>query len=419
MTDKSTNSGNDNVSVMNSDNQERRKHIEQLDELDKGAFSIGAAWLDDLISGFSPADIYSARGHSEDFKDTRAEYISLRLRFMLIFYVLAVPLFLLLNYFLIRPEFFTQMAKVHLLFPAVLVLLFAYTKVRTSLKHIDSALALTVFATLVFYGSSVAILNGDGNIPLLAGYGKMPHLLVVMLALFPLTLQFGLMMVFVTLVAFFIVQYMLLQLGSFEMYTDLWLLLLFAGIALWIQAGQLLMLLRLYRESTRDALTGLINRRVLVKLLDSEQARADQGDHCFSVLMFDLDRFKRINDNYGHLIGDQVLKKVADVLTENLRSKGLLARYGGEEFVAVLQGARGPDAVKVAERLRRDLEDTIVITPGGDEIQLQSSIGVTEFVTGEAISEMMSRVDDLLYSAKAQGRNRVVYSYDGLTGSPG
>ncbi len=398
--------------------QERRSEAESADVPDEGSFSLGVAWIDELISSFCFEDIFSAWKHSDDFKDTRAEYINLRLRFMLIFYATGVPCFLLLDYFFIQPEHFFHLSIVHVLFPAALILILLQTRFRTSLFQVNVALALTCFATMVFYGLSVVILNGYGDSAIMAGYMKMPHLMVVMMAVFPLTLLFSLTMVAMALVAFFVVHYTLGTLQSIDTFTDLWLLLLFGGLSLWIQSGQLLMLLKLYRESTSDALTGLINRRVLMKRLIAEEAKVMFGGETFSILMFDLDRFKRINDNYGHLTGDKVLRKASELLKTNLRGSGLLARYGGEEFIAVLPGARGKTAVDVAERLRRVLECAYVVAPAGEKINMPASIGVTDFQSGETIDEMISRADELLYVAKENGRNRVVFSYDGVTGSP-
>jgi diguanylate cyclase (GGDEF)-like protein len=169
------------------------------------------------------------------------------------------------------------------------------------------------------------------------------------------------------------------------------------------------MLLRLYRESTQDPLTGMINRRVLMKRLTTEIAHVSDGGSSFCILMFDLDRFKRINDKYGHLVGDKVLKATADILQKGLREHDIVARFGGEEFVAVLPGLKNGEAISIAERIRESCYGTKVMAPNGDGIQLSTSVGVTEYEAGEAIEVTLNRVDESLYEAKVMGRNRVVH----------
>ena len=123
----------------------------------------------------------------------------------------------------------------------------------------------------------------------------------------------------------------------------------------------------------------------------------------------DLDRFKRINDNYGHLIGDKVLKTTAEILQKGLREQDIVARFGGEEFLAVLTQCQYQEAITVAESIRKNLNQTMVSTPNGEEIQLSTSIGVTEYEIGEDISVTLNRADEALYEAKESGRNRVVH----------
>ena len=154
----------------------------------------------------------------------------------------------------------------------------------------------------------------------------------------------------------------------------------------------------------------MINRRVLMKRLHNELVGVSHGKPTFCILMFDLDRFKRVNDNYGHMMGDEVLKTTANVLQNGLRENDIVARFGGEEFVAVLPGASSKIAIAVAERIRQACYATKVTAPNGDPIQLSTSVGVTEYEPGEAIEIALNRVDEALYKAKELGRNRVVHS---------
>lgn len=160
----------------------------------------------------------------------------------------------------------------------------------------------------------------------------------------------------------------------------------------------------LERLSTSDALTGLYNRRYLTQRLSEELVRSYRHKGAFSVLMADVDEFKKYNDAFGHPAGDEVLKKVAGILLNSTRSMDCTARYGGEEFAVLLTGTSADVANEVAERIRARVEAQEF---AGRKITL--SIGIAEFPTdGETADEVISSADEALYSAKRSGRNRVV-----------
>jgi diguanylate cyclase (GGDEF)-like protein len=160
----------------------------------------------------------------------------------------------------------------------------------------------------------------------------------------------------------------------------------------------------LERLSTSDALTGLYNRRYLTQRLSEELVRSYRNKVEFSVLMADVDEFKKYNDAFGHPAGDEVLKKVATILLGSTRSVDCTARYGGEEFAVLLTGTSGDLAAEVAERIRARVEAQEF---AGRKITL--SIGIAEFPqNGETADEVISNADEALYAAKRGGRNRVV-----------
>lgn len=163
---------------------------------------------------------------------------------------------------------------------------------------------------------------------------------------------------------------------------------------------------RLQAMVSRDDLTGLYNRRTINGILEQERSRADRGGLPFCVFMLDIDRFKAINDNYGHAVGDEVLKAFADSIGQILRPTDFLARYGGEEFLLVstqttLEGAR-----RIAERLRVMIA-AVPFPSLPPEAQVTVSIGITEYHLGEPIQAALLRADSALYAAKQNGRNRV------------
>ena len=362
------------------------------------------------INGFKFQDIVSARHHSEDFRETRSGYIVLRLRFMAFFYAVSVPLWIPFDYLLLRPEHSSAMVVPRLLLSAFLLLLGCFTLRKLTSLQAHANLVLTFVATGVFYFASMLILDREVAEPALAGYSLMPLLMVAMLGVFPLTLDWAVVLIVIIVAPNLALETVRSQLLTRDTANMIWIFLMLGGISMWVQSSQLLMLLKLYRESTQDPLTGLINRRVLMKRLDSEIERLGKEKQSFCILMFDLDRFKRINDNYGHLTGDKVLKTTANILQKGLREHDIIARFGGEEFVAVLHGCKSHEAIAVAERIRASCHATQVTAPNGDGIQLSTSVGVTEYEPGEAIETTLNRVDESLYKAKELGRNRVVHS---------
>jgi diguanylate cyclase (GGDEF)-like protein len=162
-------------------------------------------------------------------------------------------------------------------------------------------------------------------------------------------------------------------------------------------------------QSTRDHLTGLLNRRSMEDALERELARAQRADSPLSLLLMDLDHFKRINDAFGHQFGDTLLREIGQVLRLNVRSSDVACRYGGEEFVVILPGADAEAARARAERLRELVEQVGTAQAGRVFGPMTLSVGLAAFpghgLSGRALLEAADRA---LYEAKQQGRNRVV-----------
>jgi len=156
--------------------------------------------------------------------------------------------------------------------------------------------------------------------------------------------------------------------------------------------------------SSRDPLTGLHNRRSLVEALSSQRALALRMGMPLSVVLLDLDLFKKINDTLGHLVGDEVLKGVALGLQRGLRQSDLAARYGGEEFVLLLPQADAQNALRVTERILGELRRTAF---AGVPWTVTFSAGVAQLTAEESVESLLGRADQKLYEAKAE-RNRVV-----------
>jgi diguanylate cyclase (GGDEF)-like protein len=164
----------------------------------------------------------------------------------------------------------------------------------------------------------------------------------------------------------------------------------------------------LVRSARYDSLTGLYNRGTFLEEFEREVSRCVRGAPAFSLAMFDLDHFKRLNDEFGHPFGDRVLKAFAEVLRAGIRKHDTVGRYGGEEFALLMPNTGKDTAVRVAERLRRDLEAR-GITVDGKRIDVTVSGGVSAFgEEGEDWDALLSAADRALYEAKNAGRNRIV-----------
>lgn len=170
---------------------------------------------------------------------------------------------------------------------------------------------------------------------------------------------------------------------------------------------------KLRRQANTDVLTGLFNRRYLFEELEKERVRAIAAQHHLSIAVLDIDHFKKINDTYGHQIGDQVLVAVAELLCLSIGENEIAARFGGEEFVVVLPEKSLSQARDCMEQIRRSTQTKpLVISP--EEIYITLSAGVSTMKQGsqKSVDALVKAADEALYLAKESGRNRVVVADD-------
>ncbi len=161
-------------------------------------------------------------------------------------------------------------------------------------------------------------------------------------------------------------------------------------------------------QATQDSLTGMANRRVILELLESEIERSRRLSTSLGLILADLDHFKLVNDNFGHLAGDSVLRQAAQTMRSELRPYDTVGRYGGEEFLVVTPGCDISDAARVADRLRRAIAHECIQTSAGP-ISITASFGVVSGLPGvpNSVDSLIHAADEALYRAKAAGRDRV------------
>ncbi len=166
---------------------------------------------------------------------------------------------------------------------------------------------------------------------------------------------------------------------------------------------------RIRQEAMTDGLTGLSNRKSFDEQISRISKEASTEGHSFSLLMVDIDHFKAFNDNFGHQVGDQVLRLVARTLTDGIKGRDVAARYGGEEFCILLPETNLDAAIAVAESLRKALAAKEVVNRSNGEFlgRITMSIGVAQYYQEELVEDLIERADAALYTAKHNGRNQV------------
>ena len=162
----------------------------------------------------------------------------------------------------------------------------------------------------------------------------------------------------------------------------------------------------LYKQTIEDSLTGLLNRKTILEKLQIELERHKRLDSELSIIMCDIDYFKKINDTYGHLAGDYILKKVGEIFRNNLRRYDFAGRYGGEEFLVILPHTNIFTAKKVAERIKLEVEKKI-FNYGSNKIKITISFGICSSKYVKSLEDIIFKADKALYYAKSKGRNRI------------
>ncbi|HKL77471.1 MAG TPA: GGDEF domain-containing protein [Gammaproteobacteria bacterium] len=361
----------------------------------------------DLVRQFQLQDLLTTRLHSADFCFYRSDYLLVRIKLFALLFGIATPLWVPVDLWLLPAETLAPMAALRAMTGVLFLGLALFGTSQRSVMRARLALVALIAIPAFFYFASRLMLGPEEMEGAMVGYTFLPFVLLAGGALFPLTLLEGAAILSVVYVAVLATQVLFGQLVSLTALGTLWLMLLLSGIALWAQSAQLHMLLSLYRQATLDPLTGLFNRRAFFTQAQRELARADRNQQALAVLLLDLDRFKRINDRYGHPVGDQALRHLAAILKDETRDEDLLGRYGGEEFLIVAPNAGAEGAHALAERIRNRVAGERADTEEGP-LSLTVSAGIALRDDGEPLEELVARADNALLQAKEAGRNRTI-----------
>ncbi|MDO6707397.1 GGDEF domain-containing protein [Photobacterium sp. 1_MG-2023] len=352
-------------------------------------------------------DLWSAKAHSQSFQNTRSGYLRSRISLLCIVWAVLIIAWIPFDFFYLDDNEEIRIAIARLILATFLILIARFNESHTTLRQSQWCLVLLVTGLNLFYSYCIWVLGFPKVYSGFEyGYTLLPILHVAILTILPITLKESLCLLALTAVTEIIVDAQAGTLHTPETLANYWLQNVLAIMVIWSQLSKLYMLMRLYRQATLDPLTGIYNRRMLMqqaqKALDVCQAKRQP----FSLLLFDIDRFKRINDSWGHGIGDKVLRGFADHLQQSSRKTDLFGRYGGEEFILCLPYCDTFSAQKIADRMLQEIRDLAISTDIEDtQIAITACIGIATFTPGDSLMAMIDRADRALYECKDAGRD--------------
>lgn len=350
---------------------------------------------------------WSDSHHSSDFKLIRIGFVAIRFRWLVTLLIIGITGWALVDWWMLDAAHFKLLWQLRLITAVSLTPLLPLSYL-CKLNRNWMLLSLYLLLGILLIFNLISVWSFNDATPLPAVYQAFPYLLLALLAVLPFPLRLGLQVAGVIIISVLASDYWLApdSLHNGALSDRLWLLLSFSIAMLWVQIGQLRTLLDLYLESSRDPLTRLMNRRLFLQQL--EQVRHQSSDHPYTLLLLDIDQFKRVNDNHGHVTGDEVLVNIATTIVDIVGQEAIVARFGGDEFVVLLRDTDLAKGLQQAETLRLAVESQPVASSIDEQdIGISISIGVVEGHAQMPNKELMQHADHALYSAKRQGRNCV------------
>lgn len=351
------------------------------------------------------------RSHLAPLDKRRAEMVLSRVRLVAAVFALLTPLWIVVDHAAFDFILWAQLALGRALATAAFVWLFFHLRGLTRLRDAQRGVWLLFAIPTAFYLYSLAFLDQHTlhgfSHAVAATHTFLPFLLLAGMSIFPLTAVEALVVAVPILLA--TAWTGLTHWPGYDGIVDLagvfWLLLLVAAVAMFACMSQLAFVIALVRQAIRDPLTGCFSRRSGEELLELQFTLARRAGTPLSIAFIDLDRFKQVNDDYGHEAGDALLRRTAHAISQQLRKHDILVRWGGEEFVLIMPHTDGAHARVALERLRR-----AGLGQRPDGSPQMASIGVAER-TAERAQDWQSLAavaDGRMYRAKHGGRDRIV-----------
>ena len=356
--------------------------------------------------------LFSPTHHIPLLSRRRAAMIGSRVLLVASLLVVLMPLWIVVDILTLPRPLWLGLAAGRLIAAVGFALLVKAHRRANSMAEVHRQLAVLIAIPILFHIFSTYLLHGYTLTGLSAAvadcYRFLPFVLVVGLAIFPLTL--------VENTAFVLAVFMAEILegmacwpegGVMTFIVHLWLLAIIAIVGMLAGLSQLAFMIALVRDAIRDRLTGSFSRHSGEELLELQFIIANRAETPLSVAFIDLDRFKKVNDEFGHEAGDQVLIDATQRLRRGLRTGDVLARWGGEEFILIMPNTEVHKAVAALERVRAG---GLGVRPGGKAVT--ASVGIAERIADGALNwqELVEIADRRMYEAKRAGRNRVVAS---------
>jgi diguanylate cyclase (GGDEF)-like protein len=354
-------------------------------------------------------ELFTDRHHSIPISRHRAAIMQSRVYFFCVIFAILVPTWSVIDLLFLPSGLWDELLAIRALSAAAFVTLAWQARKVPELRRARLLLAGMLAVTPLFYIVSDHWINAyelsGAELVVAELYALLPFVMVAGLTLFPLTLVEFLAYATPMLL---VVVYASYPQGSAEIpqaISTIWLFLLILGVALFASLNQLRYMLSQVSRASYDVLTGLLTRRAGIEMLDLQFRLAAMNEASLSVLYFDLDNFKAINDTFGHEAGDEVLKHGAKQINANVRKGDSVIRWGGEEFVVILPTADPYEASEVVNRIMRA---GLGLRP--DKQPVTASIGVAE-VRKDGINDWKAQIelaDHRMYKAKTSGRARCI-----------
>lgn len=372
------------------------------------------------LLGLAPGEIQSGdtlwllspRQHMPLLTQRRALMLVNRCRLFAILFSALTPAWAVIDLLTLPYPLSLQLAALRLLVSAAFVALAVWQPMDGRLPAAYRGISLLFAIPTLFYIASHLMLRRyhlEGlSAAIGAGYAFLPFVLLAGLAIFPLTLLESLAFASPALLGFVLTSLLDLNGDNLPGFGgEFWLLSLLAGVSAIASVSQLAFIIVLVNQAIRDPLTGVFSRRSGEEMLGLLELQAQRSRQPLSLAFIDLDHFKAINDHYGHLAGDQVLRHFAELMEGRLRRSDVLVRWGGEEFVLLMPGAQLVHAAQAIARLRAQ---GLGERPEG--LPLSASIGVAELFQDGCADwrALVDLADTRMYRAKQAGRNQVVIS---------